>query len=312
MLHVDHGLEEDQVWAFRMTTYNQSVVTNAYKNNPLSAMSKNHVPFWGHKLMTPIYYREDKYQKFIQQWSYRLGLEQIKLRHALNPNNGDPRAIRAEYQELYDYFNWVKVEQQKEAMKDVYVTDHKYRAPKLHTLSEEEDAQFHAYMQSLESYQKAPKPARVSQFESGKYPRGSLRQKLFEPLAGARRNAEGTLVFEMSERDVANAYTEAGMRQEFATANANEVLPGSWEDDDTQQELIDALWEELDEGQLPMEDWEAMVDKELSVFAQGEKYSYVKDMQQAFAPGQAASLEAKIFKTIPQHVFWDIKKPLNS
>jgi len=55
-----------------------------------------------------------------------------------------------------------------------------------------------------------------------------------------------------------------------------------------------------------------MIDKEISVFKQGEKYSYIKDMQDAFAPGQATSLEKKIFKTIPDHVFWDIKKPVKS
>jgi len=312
MLHVDAGLEEDFVWAFRMTTYNQSVVTNSYKNNPYSSMSKYHVPFWGHKLMTPIYFREEKYEKFLKQWEWRLGLEQIKLKHALNPNHGDPRAIRAEYQELYDYFNYVKVEQQKEAMRDVYITDHKKKAEKMHTLSEEEDAQFYEYMQSLNNYQKAPEPTRVSQFESGRYPRGSLRQKLFEPLAGARRNADGTLVFEMSERDLANCFSESAMRKEFEKASANEVQPSDEDDEEAEQAMVDANWDELDEGQLPMEDWEALVDKELDVFLQSDKYSYVKDIEQAFAPGQTASLEAKILKTIPDHAFWDIKRPRSS
>jgi hypothetical protein len=54
-----------------------------------------------------------------------------------------------------------------------------------------------------------------------------------------------------------------------------------------------------------------MVDQELSVFKQGEKYSYVKDIKDAFAHGQASTIESKILKTIPDHAFWDIKKPIN-
>ena len=70
------------------------------------------------------------------------------------------------------------------------------------------------------------------------------------------------------------------------------------------------MWEEIDEDRLPLDAWEHMVDQEFSVFKKGEKYSYIKDMQDAFAPGQSTSMERKIFKTIPDHVFWDIKKPL--
>lgn len=86
-------------------------------------------------------------------------------------------------------------------MKDVYVTDHKYKAPKLNTLSEDEDVDFYNYQQSLLDYQKSAEPVRVSIYESGRYERGSLLQKMFEPLAGARRNDDGTLVFAMTDKD---------------------------------------------------------------------------------------------------------------
>lgn len=32
---IDHGLDEDKVWAFRMTAYNQSAVINRYAVAPL-------------------------------------------------------------------------------------------------------------------------------------------------------------------------------------------------------------------------------------------------------------------------------------
>ena len=59
-----------------------------------------------------------------------------------------------------------------------------------------------------------------------------------------------------------------------------------------------------------MERYHAVLDRELGKFAPGEEYSYVKDMSKAYAKGLATSEAEKIFKTIPDHVFWDIKKPL--
>jgi hypothetical protein len=201
MLFVDHGLEEDKVWAFRMTGYNQQVISNPYKNNFYRALSQSNVPFWTGKLMTPSFYRDDKYEKFLKQWDYRLGLENIKIKHALVPNYGDAQTIRSEYNEIYEYLNWVQAEQNKEELKNVYVTDHKFKAPKLNTLNEDEDVDFYNYQQSLNDYQKTSDPVRVSQFESGRYERGTLLQKIFEPLAGARRNDDGTLVFQMTDKD---------------------------------------------------------------------------------------------------------------
>lgn len=50
--------------------------------------------------------------------------------------------------------------------------------------------------------------------------------------------------------------------------------------------------------------------KELNIFTDGEDYSFVKDLRDGFADGLRESAADKIFKTIPDHVFWDIKKPL--
>jgi hypothetical protein len=60
-----------------------------------------------------------------------------------------------------------------------------------------------------------------------------------------------------------------------------------------------------------MDQWNEYLDRELSVFKKDEKYDYVKDMNDAFADGLKTSLAAKILNTIPAHVFWDIKTPIN-
>ena len=57
------------------------------------------------------------------------------------------------------------------------------------------------------------------------------------------------------------------------------------------------------------DEFQKILDKELSVFKEGEKYSYVKDLKEAYRHGLAKSSAEKIFDTIPDHAFWDIKVP---
>lgn len=77
---IDHGLEEDEIWAFRLTGFNQFGVTNSYSRNLYKASRQSHTPFWGKKLMAPAFYKDDKYKKYLEQWNTRLGLESIKMR----------------------------------------------------------------------------------------------------------------------------------------------------------------------------------------------------------------------------------------
>lgn len=53
----------------------------------------------------------------------------------------------------------------------------------------------------------------------------------------------------------------------------------------------------------------AYLDQELAIFKEGEKYDFVKDLKHAHKESIETSTANKIFKTIPDHVFWDIKKP---
>ena len=60
------------------------------------------------------------------------------------------------------------------------------------------------------------------------------------------------------------------------------------------------------------EEYEASLkylDEQLSVFKEGEKYDYVKDLKDAFKDGLSRSTADKILDTIPLHAFWDIKVP---
>lgn len=68
---------------------------------------------------------------------------------------------------------------------------------------------------------------------------------------------------------------------------------------------------EIQSNDMPIDQWNDYIDKELSVFKAGEKYDYVKDIRIAFADGLKTTTADKILETIPAHAFWDIKKPLS-
>lgn len=122
---MDHGLDEDKVWAFRMTAYNQSAVINRYAFAPFKAIQASNVPFWGMKLATPVFYTEEKYTKFLKQWKQRVGLEMIKIRQAIDLKPGDATQRKSNKYEIQKYLNDVYQSQIDESMADVYVTDHK-------------------------------------------------------------------------------------------------------------------------------------------------------------------------------------------
>jgi len=77
--------------------------------------------------------------------------------------------------EIQKYIQGVYDSQIEDAMKDVYITDHKAKPRKLNTTNAKDDEQFFNYYQSLEQYNsEARKAPRVSQHESGRFERGSL------------------------------------------------------------------------------------------------------------------------------------------
>lgn len=69
---------------------------------------------------------------------------------------------------------------------------------------------------------------------------------------------------------------EDRVRAEFDRAQSQAVIE---EDGD---ELRVLLIEEASANDLPLDQWNEYLDRELSVFKNGEKYDYVKDLQDAY------------------------------
>lgn len=71
---IDHGLDEDIIWNFPKTLYNQDVIKNAWTDPAGKAFTYSYAPFWGHKLAMPAWYKAEKMPKFYRHWNHRLGL----------------------------------------------------------------------------------------------------------------------------------------------------------------------------------------------------------------------------------------------
>ena len=63
------------------------------------------------------------------------------------------------------------------------------------------------------------------------------------------------------------------------------------------------------QGQFTPDELNALMDKHLSVFKEGQKYDFSKDLKNAFSSTLSKSLAEQILETVPDHAFWDIKKP---
>lgn len=61
---IDHGLDEDHIWAFRKSNYNQKVIYNPYTRDIWSAIKERKAPWWGQKLATTAFFKQEKYSKF--------------------------------------------------------------------------------------------------------------------------------------------------------------------------------------------------------------------------------------------------------
>lgn len=120
----------------------------------------------------------------------------------------------------------------------------------------------------------------------------------------------GALIYKVEQKEVDGLMlNEEELKAQFDRyKEANEV----WEVDEEDEDAFRfALMQELqkDDAAFKLTDFEAVLDKELAIFTKGEKYSYVKDMKHAYKDTMAQTTEQKIFATIPDHYFWDIKAP---
>lgn len=135
-------------------------------------------------------------------------------------------------------------------------------------------------------------------------------QKIFDPLAGAEKLENGTLFYRLEDKEISAAVKDENKLRELY----EKIISGAeeaWEGEEDEESVRIAILEAMEKDTpYTSEEFDDVLDKELSVFLKGQKYDYVKDIKDAFKDSLSKSAADKIFDTIPDHVFWDIKKPL--
>lgn len=192
------------------------------------------------------------------------------------------------------------------------MTDHKPVDPKYTTAGEAEDQDYFEYQQALDEYNSETKSVFKHSGKKQAYPKGSLMQKIMDPLAGAHTDHDGALHYHVEDKELKYLNNEEVLRAMYEKLKAAGEV---WDVDETDEDAFRlAMYQELEEGKAGFEinDFAAIMDKELAVFQQGEKYDYVKDLKDAYRASLAQTTEQRIFATLPDHVFWDIKKPQQS
>lgn len=192
------------------------------------------------------------------------------------------------------------------------MTDHSPVDPKYVTGGEEEDLDYFEYQQSLDAYHGDDKKQKTMTPAASKYEKGSLMQRIMDPLADATRDENGSILHTVSQADMNNFCAEladeAKLREQYERAKTRSEV---WDFDEEDEEAFrQALLQELQDDQAPisLEDLDAVLDKELGTFV-NQRYDYVKDLKDAYKSSLKTTAEQKIFATIPDHVFWDIKTP---
>lgn len=208
--------------------------------------------------------------------------------------------------EISDYVNHCYAIEAEQALKDVYVTDHKRKDPKYSTHSEEEDYEFFKYHQNLKVHNEDGKVRNIERRQSHKYKKGSLAQKIFDPLMTAKKLDNGCLFYELSDHEVQMGLREDTLREQFDLIKNLEVCEIESENMD---ELRVMYLDELAKNYIPTDQWNDVLAAELDVFKEDEKYDYAKDLRDAHQHGLKTNLADKIFDTLPDFVFWDIKTP---
>ena len=146
--------------------------------------------------------------------------------------------------------------------------------------------------------------------KTSRYEKGSLLQRILDPFAGAERLENGTLFVKVEDSDLnMEVLSEERLRAEYEKLKSSIECPLEGDEENFEEVRLAMLSEMEESSPFSLDEFNSVLDKEFSVFRDGEKYDYIKDLKDAYKTGLAKSSAEKIFDTLPDHVFWDIKLP---
>ena len=133
-----------------------------------------------------------------------------------------------------------------EQLKDVYVTDHKKQPTKVSTICESDDELLYNYNKQLNEYNNDKKDS-VARPKKRQYEKGSLAQKVFAPLQDSHVNKDGTVEYNIEEKELQASYrNEEGLRKQWEALKNSHTEPLEFGEDEANEMRI-AVLESLDE-----------------------------------------------------------------
>jgi hypothetical protein len=150
-------------------------------------------------------------------------LEAIKVSHAIKYGaNATDQEKEIMSNEIASYIDQCYKAEQEEKFKDVYVTDHASPDVKYLSKSEDEDEDLYAYQQSIDEYNNDTSEGAVYTPKKAISPKSSLMQRLFDPFAESTRNEDGTIIYQLEEKELKDFKLddEATMRAQYEQMKA--------------------------------------------------------------------------------------------
>ena len=157
-------------------------------------------------------------ERFYRHWNHRYGLEMVKMDHAKryggNPTKQQRETIASE---IAGFISSCYEHEELEKLNNVYISDHKSNGPKYASHSNEEDIDFFDYQNSIDDYNSDDSASEKIGANVVKYEKGTLLQRLFEPFAGAKKDENGTLLYTLEDKELADHHldNDEELRKEF-------------------------------------------------------------------------------------------------
>ena len=90
---MDHRSDEEFIWHFNKNIFAQDVIENLYKVDPHLAERDNKLPKWTKKFIFPKFFTEEGWMRALEARNYRIGLDNIRKRHAMDPDQS-PQTLK--------------------------------------------------------------------------------------------------------------------------------------------------------------------------------------------------------------------------
>lgn len=127
-------------------------------------------------------------------------------------------------------------------------------------------------------------------------------------MINAEKDDNGTYHVQVDACDITKVDEETLRRlYENAKNKTNQAFEGEADDEEFRIQLM----QDLESDNVSLDKWNEILAEELGVFKKDEEYDFVTDLRRNFSDSLSESRQSKIIKTIPDHYFWDIKRPLH-